>query len=163
MFRLTTVLVAALLAGAGGAHAQKVVAEARGDLGKTAFVVKAPDGSEWVCLRITSQQLRDVREKSGSQGGSAVDTSLTTAQVAALTQALDTGSPPQSLKFRVSAGEIRSVSGSSGRYLIRERTMITSHIRKPATTEGGGKAPPAALLDALPGIVAKQSGRDEDR
>jgi hypothetical protein len=61
--------VATLLLCCSGALAQEVVSSAGGDLGKTAFVVKAADGSQWAFLRMTRQQVQDVRDKSAGRSG----------------------------------------------------------------------------------------------
>jgi hypothetical protein len=77
-------------------------------------------------------------------------------------EALRAGSVPQQLDFLVNSGEIRSVRGASGSYLARPRTTILSHLRRPAGEGSSVKTPPAAVLDALPGIVKDLPGRDEE-
>jgi hypothetical protein len=145
------------------ARAQEVESHARGDLGKTAFIVKASDGSRWVFLRITRNQSDQIRNQGSARNGDAVETQLTSAQVKALTEAVTFGSPPQQLKFRVAPSELLTVSGSQGKYLGREMGLIQSHVRQPANAAGGGAAPPAAVVQALPKMIGELPGRDEDR
>jgi len=159
------ILVLLIMAGSivQPARSQTLVSAATGDLGKFAFVVKAPNSAEWLFLRLTREQDRVIRNEGPARVGEAVPIQITLRQCRALAQALREGSPPQSLKLRVLPSEIHAIKGFTGRYLARKRTVIVAHMRLPSGSgPNSADVPPGVVLEALPGIVQDLPGRDDD-
>jgi hypothetical protein len=117
----------------------KLDEKAMKELSRTAFVLKEPNGKEWLYIRLTSNQHLRIKVEYKTHGVQRVI--LTPRQRLAVKQALKLDRPVDKVILRVSEKRIHNAKGLGGYYLARSAADFKAWLQKHELEEKQEPAP----------------------